>query len=87
VSVAARTTHKSGREYEDLVAVTGQLADSTVTSHLVSGLSPMKERTTVVTGDLGEEWRATRLDSGRLHSSGTSVITLRRHPLWRPRRL
>jgi UDP-N-acetylglucosamine 3-dehydrogenase len=52
-SVAARTAHKSGREHEDLVAVTGQLADGTVTSHLVNWLSPMKERITVVTGDRG----------------------------------
>lgn len=53
VSVAARTVHKSGREHEDLVAVTGQLADGTVTSHLVNWLSPMKERVTIVTGDRG----------------------------------
>lgn len=52
-SVAAQTAHKSGREYEDLVAVTGLLADATVTSHLVNWLSPMKERVTVVTGDRG----------------------------------
>jgi UDP-N-acetylglucosamine 3-dehydrogenase len=52
-SVAAQTAHKSGREHEDLVAVTGLLADGTVTSHLVNWLSPMKERVTVVTGDRG----------------------------------
>jgi predicted dehydrogenase len=52
-SVAARIAHKSGREHEDLVAVTGQLADGTVTSHLVNWLSPMKERVTVVTGERG----------------------------------
>ena len=52
-SVAAQTAHKSGRAYEDLVAVTGLLADGTVTSHLVNWLSPMKERVTVVTGDRG----------------------------------
>lgn len=53
ISVAARTAYKSGREHEDLVAVTGQLADGTVTSHLVNWLSPMKERVTIVTGDRG----------------------------------
>jgi predicted dehydrogenase len=52
-SVAARTAYKSGREHEDLVAITGQLADGTVTSHLVNWLSPMKERVTIVTGDRG----------------------------------
>lgn len=53
VSVSARTAFKSGREHEDLVAVVGQLADGTVTSHLVNWLSPMKERVTIVTGERG----------------------------------
>lgn len=52
-TVSARTAHKSGRSHEDLVAVVGQLADGTVTNHLVNWLSPMKERVTVVTGDKG----------------------------------
>lgn len=52
-SVSARTLHKSGRAHEDLVAVVGQLADGTVTSHLVNWLSPLKERVTVVTGERG----------------------------------
>lgn len=53
VSVAAHTAYQSGREHEDLVAVTGKLANGTVTSHLVNWLSPMKERVTIVTGDRG----------------------------------
>jgi UDP-N-acetylglucosamine 3-dehydrogenase len=52
-SVAAHTAYKSGREHEDLVAVTGKLTNGTVTSHLVNWLSPMKERVTIVTGDRG----------------------------------
>ncbi|MFQ6172859.1 Gfo/Idh/MocA family protein [Oryzobacter sp. R7] len=53
VSVSARTAHRSGRVHEDLVAVVGQLADGTITSHLVNWLSPFKERVTVVTGTRG----------------------------------
>src|SRR6266545_4300747 len=53
VAVSAQSAHKSGRQYEDLIAVTGRLADGTVTSHLVNWLSPMKERITVVTGEKG----------------------------------
>jgi predicted dehydrogenase len=53
MSVAARTAHRSGRPHEDLVAITGQLADGTVTNHLVNWLSPMKERLTVITGEKG----------------------------------
>ncbi len=52
-SVSAQTTFKSGRQFEDLVAVVGQLADGTVTNHLVNWLSPLKERVTIVTGDKG----------------------------------
>ena len=39
--------------YRDLVSITGQLADGTVTSHLVNWLSPLKERVTVITGERG----------------------------------
>ena len=53
VSVGARTATKSGREFEDLVAVTGLLSDGTVTNHLVNWLSPLKERVTVITGERG----------------------------------
>jgi UDP-N-acetylglucosamine 3-dehydrogenase len=53
VGLAARTAHRSGRPYEDLLAVVGWLADGTVTSHLVNWLSPMKERRIVVTGERG----------------------------------
>ncbi|TDE96134.1 Gfo/Idh/MocA family oxidoreductase [Occultella glacieicola] len=52
-SVAARTAFKSGREFEDLVAITGMLSGGIVTNHLVNWLSPMKERLTVVTGEKG----------------------------------
>lgn len=52
-NVSARTAHKSGRRHEDLVSVTGQLADRTVTSHTVNWLSPFKERCTIVTGSRG----------------------------------
>lgn len=53
VSVAAQTAHRSGRPHEDLVSITGLLADGIVTSHLISWLSPFKERQTVITGDRG----------------------------------
>lgn len=52
-SVHARTAFKTGREHEDLVAITGQLEDGTITNHLVNWLSPVKERLVMVTGTLG----------------------------------
>jgi UDP-N-acetylglucosamine 3-dehydrogenase len=53
VSVSARVAYKSGREHEDLVALVGQLADGSVSNHLVNWLSPLKERVTIVTGEKG----------------------------------
>jgi UDP-N-acetylglucosamine 3-dehydrogenase len=53
LSVSARTVSKSGRPHEDMVAVVGQLSEGTMVNHLVNWLSPLKERSTVVTGDLG----------------------------------
>jgi len=53
VSVAAQAAYRSGREHEDLIAVTGRLEGDTVTSHLVNWLSPMKERVTIITGEKG----------------------------------
>ncbi|NYE94889.1 putative dehydrogenase [Psychromicrobium silvestre] len=52
-TIFARTTTRSGRPHEDMVAATGQLANGTITNHLVNWLSPMKERLTVVTGEKG----------------------------------
>ncbi|AKU18794.1 dehydrogenase [Luteipulveratus mongoliensis] len=52
-SVSAHTAHRSGRDHEDLVAVVGRLDKGTVTNHLVNWLSPLKERTTVITGERG----------------------------------
>jgi predicted dehydrogenase len=53
VSVSGWTVSRSGRSHEDMVSVVGRLADGSMVNHLVNWLSPLKERTTVVTGDLG----------------------------------
>ena len=51
--VFAQTNFKSGREYEDMIAITGRLQSGVIVNHLVNWLSPMKERFTVVTGEKG----------------------------------
>jgi predicted dehydrogenase len=53
VSIAARTVSRSGRPHEDMVSAVGQLSDGSMVNHLVNWLSPMKERSTVVTGERG----------------------------------
>ncbi len=52
-SISARTAHRSGRDHEDMVAATGLLANGIITNHLVNWLSPLKVRTTTVTGEKG----------------------------------
>jgi predicted dehydrogenase len=52
-SVSARTALRTGREFEDLVAVVGNLEDGTIVNHLVNWLSPLKERITILTGEKG----------------------------------
>ncbi len=52
-TVTARCAHKTGREHEDLVAITGRLENGIVVNHLVNWLSPVKERVTMVTGTMG----------------------------------
>ncbi|MFC7243397.1 Gfo/Idh/MocA family protein [Catellatospora aurea] len=53
VSVSAHTVFRSGRPHEDMVAAVGQLADGSMVNHLVNWLSPLKERSTVITGEKG----------------------------------
>lgn len=53
LSVASRTSRRSGREHEDMVVVTAQLEDHVVANHVVNWLSPLKERSIVVTGERG----------------------------------
>jgi UDP-N-acetylglucosamine 3-dehydrogenase len=53
VSLSARTVFRSGRPHEDMVIAVGMLSGGTVVNHLVNWLSPLKERSTVVTGEKG----------------------------------
>jgi predicted dehydrogenase len=53
VSVNARTAHRSGRDHEDMLIAVGTLSKGTIASHTVNWLTPFKERTTVITGELG----------------------------------
>lgn len=53
LNIFARTTHRSGRDHEDMVSSIGLLESGIITNHSVNWLSPFKERTTVVVGDRG----------------------------------
>jgi UDP-N-acetylglucosamine 3-dehydrogenase len=51
--VSARVTHRSGSVHEDLVSAVAQLSSGVVVTHLANWLSPVKERITTITGELG----------------------------------
>lgn len=70
-SVFAQTAHKSGREFEDMITVTGRLANGVIVNHLVNWLSPMKERITVVTGDRGTFIADTATGDLTFYANGT----------------
>ncbi|KIP51380.1 Gfo/Idh/MocA family protein [Leucobacter komagatae] len=52
-TLAAQTTHRSGREHEDMVSITGALENGIMVNHIVNWLTPFKERLTLVTGERG----------------------------------
>jgi UDP-N-acetylglucosamine 3-dehydrogenase len=53
VHVAAHTVSRSGRPHEDLVSAVAGLGGGLVANHVVNWLSPLKERSTVITGARG----------------------------------
>ncbi|KJL41241.1 Gfo/Idh/MocA family protein [Microbacterium trichothecenolyticum] len=73
-SVSAHTAFKSGRSFEDMIAVTGRLGNGVIVNHLVNWLSPMKERLTVVTGERGTYIADTAAGDLTLHANGTAAL-------------
>ncbi|WP_131106499.1 Gfo/Idh/MocA family protein [Ornithinimicrobium sufpigmenti] len=51
--VSGQVTHRSGREHEDMVVVSGRLENDIIVGHAVNWLSPLKVRETVATGEKG----------------------------------
>ncbi|MDR2372499.1 MAG: Gfo/Idh/MocA family oxidoreductase [Bifidobacteriaceae bacterium] len=51
--VSAQVSHRALREHEDMVLITGRMANGVLVNHIVNWLSPMKERVTIVTGERG----------------------------------
>ncbi|WP_347344827.1 Gfo/Idh/MocA family oxidoreductase [Microbacterium sp.] len=70
-SVSAQTAHKSGREHEDMISITGRLSNGIIANHLINWLSPMKERVTVVTGERGTFIADTATGDLTFYANGT----------------
>lgn len=72
--VFGQAAHKSGREHEDMISVTGRLQNGVIVNHLVNWLSPMKERVVIVTGDKGTFVADTLTGDLTLHENGVFAI-------------
>lgn len=73
-SVYAQTATKSGREHEDMIALTGRLDNGVIVNHLVNWLSPMKERVTIVTGEKGAFVADTSAGDLTFYANGTIPV-------------
>ncbi|WP_411730608.1 Gfo/Idh/MocA family oxidoreductase [Paeniglutamicibacter sp.] len=69
--VFAQTAFKSGREHEDMIAITGRTRSGVIVNNLVNWLSPMKERLTVVTGEKGAFVADTATGDLTFYANGT----------------
>lgn len=69
--VSAQVAYQSGRAHEDMVLATGRLANGIIVHHTVNWLSPMKERLTVVTGELGTIIGDTQTADVTFYANGT----------------
>lgn len=72
--LSAQTEFRSGREHEDMIAITGRLASGVIVNNLVNWLSPMKERLTVVTGERGAFVADTATGDLTFHANGTIAL-------------
>lgn len=72
--VFAQSAHRSGREHEDMISVSGRLANGVIVNHVVNWLSPMKERVVVVTGDKGTFVADTLTGDLTLHENGVFAV-------------
>lgn len=73
--ISAQLSFQSGREHEDFVASVGLLSNGTITSHLVNWLSPIKERTTIITGEEGALVADTLMADLTLYRNGAVDVT------------
>jgi predicted dehydrogenase len=74
-SVSAQSATRSGRRFEDLVAVVANLSNGIVANHLVNWLSPLKERKTIITGEKGTYVVDTLTSDLTFYANGTVHVS------------
>ena len=74
LNVGAHSAFRSGRTHEDLISITGNLANGIVINHLVNWLSPLKERSIQVIGEKGIFIIDTLLSELTFYENGSNFI-------------
>lgn len=72
--VFAQTAHRSGREHEDMVTVSGRFANGVLVSNQVNWLTPFKDRITVVTGEHGALVADTAISDLTFYENGSFPV-------------
>ena len=73
-NIGAHSAFRSGRTHEDLISITGNLANGIVVNHLVNWLSPLKERSIQVIGEKGIFIIDTLLSELTFYENGSNFI-------------
>jgi predicted dehydrogenase len=74
LNIGAHSAFRSGRTHEDLISITGNLANGIVVNHLVNWLSPLKERSIQVIGEKGIFIIDTLLSELTFYANGSNFI-------------
>ena len=74
LNIGAHSAFRSGRTHEDLISITGNLANGIVVNHLVKWLSPLKERSIQVIGEKGIFIIDTLLSELTFYENGSNFI-------------
>ena len=74
-SVSAHTITRSQREFEDMAVISGKLKNQVLVNMIVNWLSPFKERSLVVTGELGAFVVDTLSSDLKFYKNGNHQVT------------
>jgi predicted dehydrogenase len=77
--ISAQTGNKSGRVHEDLVSINGLLQNGVIVNILVNWLSPIKERSLVVTGEKGAFVVSTLNSDLVFYENGSHIVSQDAH--------
>lgn len=72
--VFAQTSHRSGREYEDMLTASGRFTNDVLVNHLVNWLTPYKDRTTIAVGEHGALVADTAMGDLTFYENGTFAV-------------